>query len=332
MILRELTAPVSLTNEQGLLNPESVGWARQPLVTTAGINGRTAWGRNKRWEYWNVITPTHILALTVSSLDYATVNDVWVFDRATSDVVHLGKTNLGSGSVVLPATLGDGPARAKSGTLKIDIVEEAGGTRLKASIPGASFDVFAERPEGHESLAVVVPWSTKRFQYTVKDVARPASGSVTIHGRTYPVPAGQSWAVLDHGRGRWPYDIAWNWGAGSGTMNGRVIGLQVGDRWTDGTGSTENSVLVGTTLYKIHEKLQWSYDLDNWADAWRIIGGGLNATLRPFYNKESSMNLGVLSNRTDQCFGYWSGTFDTGSEVVEFENIVGFAEDVHNRW
>ncbi len=290
MILRELTAPVSLTNEQGLLNPESVGWARQPLVTTAGINGRTAWGRNKRWEYWNVITPTHI------------------------------------------ATLGDGPARAKSGTLKIDIVEEAGGTRLKASIPGATFDVFAERPEGHESLAVVVPWSTKRFQYTVKDVARPASGSVTIHGRTYPVPAGQSWAVLDHGRGRWPYDIAWNWGAGSGTMNGRVIGLQVGDRWTDGTGSTENSVLVGTTLYKIHEKLQWSYDLDNWADPWRIIGGGLDATLRPFYNKESSMNLGVLSNRTDQCFGYWSGTFDTGSEVVEFENIIGFAEDVHNRW
>lgn len=332
MTLRELTAPVSLTNEEGMLNVDSVGWARHPLVTTAGINGRTAWGRNKRWEYWNVITPTHILALTVSSLDYATVNDVWVFDRATSDVVHLGKTNLGSGAVVLPATLGEGPARAKSGALEIDIVEEAGGTRLRASIPGASFDVFAARPDEHESLAVVVPWSTKRFQYTVKDVARPASGSVTIHGRTYPVPAGQSWAVLDHGRGRWPYDIAWNWGAGSGTMDGRVIGLQVGDRWTDGTGSTENSVLVGTTLHKIHEKLQWRYGLDNWAEPWRITGGGLDATLTPFYNKESSMNLGILSNRTDQCFGYWSGTFDTGSEVVAFANIVGFAEDVHNRW
>lgn len=332
MSLRELTEPVHLTNERGELNPESVGWARQPLVRTDGINGRTAWGRNKRWEYWNVMTPTHILALTVSSLDYATVNDVWVFDRATTDVVHLGKTNLGAGASVLPATLGDGPARAKSGQLQIDITEEADGTRLVASIPDASFEVFAERPDQHESLAVVVPWSAKRFQYTVKDVARPASGSVTVHGRTYPVPAGQSWAVLDHGRGRWPYNIAWNWGAGSGITNGRVIGLQVGDQWTDGTGSTENSVLVGTTLHKIHEKLQWSYDLRNWAEPWRITGGGLDATLQPFYNKRSSTNLGVLSNRTEQCFGHWSGTFDTGSEVVTFENLVGFAEDVHNRW
>ena len=174
----EITSPTRLV-VGNRLNPEAIGWMRQPLIDTSGVDGKRTWGRNKRWEYWNVITPTHILALTVSSLDYATVNDVWVFDRATSDVVHLGKTNLGSGSVVLPATLGDGPARAKSGTLKIDIVEEAGGTRLKASIPGASFDVFAERPEGHESLAVVVPWSTKRFQYTEKDVARPASGSVT---------------------------------------------------------------------------------------------------------------------------------------------------------
>src|SRR5690606_23325261 len=37
-----------------------------------------------------------------------------------------------------------------------------------------------------------------------------------------------SWAVLDHGRGRWPYRISWNWGAGSGRSHGRVVGLQVG--------------------------------------------------------------------------------------------------------
>ena len=27
-----------------------------------------------------------------------------------------------------------------------------------------------------------------------------------------------------------------------------------------------------------------------------------------------------------------TGTFDTGTEVVAFEDIVGFGEDVHNRW
>ncbi|WP_454261339.1 DUF2804 family protein [Pseudoxanthomonas mexicana] len=94
-------------------------------------------------------------------------------------------------------------------------------------------------------------WSTRRFQYTVKDVALPASGTITTDGVRHDVPAG-SWAVLDHGRGRWPYDVAWNWGAGAeSASDGRSIGLQVGGRWTDGTGATENAVIVGGVLHNI---------------------------------------------------------------------------------
>ena len=65
---------------------------------------------------------------------------------------------------------------------------------------------------------------------------------------------------------------------------------------------------------------------------WRVVGGGLDATLVPFHNKRSASDFGVLSSRTDQVFGHWVGTFDTGTEVVAFEDIVGFGEDVHNRW
>jgi len=83
MAERELTRPVRLTLADGRLNPDAIGWSRRPLVDTSGIGGRHSWGRNKRWEYWNVATPTHVLALTVSSIDYAAVHEVWVLDRAT---------------------------------------------------------------------------------------------------------------------------------------------------------------------------------------------------------------------------------------------------------
>ena len=53
-------------------------------------------------------------------------------------------------------------------------------------------------------MGVVVPWSPPLFQYTVKDVARPAAGRLWVDGLEHAVPAGESWAVLDHGRGRWP--------------------------------------------------------------------------------------------------------------------------------
>ena len=328
MAERELTEPVSLTRRDGSLNPDAVGWARRPLVDTSGIGGRRGWPRNKRWEYWNVVTPTHVLALTVSLVDYAAVHEVWVLDRRSHQSWGRAATVLPPRGAVLPPVLDSGPARARAKGLSIDVVPDSGAVRLRAEVPQVRFDVAVTRPADHDCLAVVVPWSQQRFQYTVKDVALPASGTLTIGEGRYDVPAGQSWAVLDHGRGRWPYDVAWNWGAGSGVTDGRVVGVQVGGRWTDGTGSTENGILVDGHLHKISADLDWAYDLADWRRPWRITGGGLDATFTPEYDRQARTDLGVLSARTDQCFGWWSGRFGD----VAFDGLYGWAEDVHNRW
>ena len=331
----ELATVVSLTGADGRLNPAAVGWARRPILDTSGIvkGPHRTWGRTKRWEYWNVISPTHILALTVSSIDYAAVHEVWIFERASGSTWTRAVTVLPARDVDLPANLNDGPARARAKDLEIDLDPlPDGGTRLRATIPEASFDVAVTRPAGYDCVAVVVPWSKTRFQYTVKDVALSAAGVVTTAGAEHEVPAG-SWAVLDHGRGRWPYDVTWNWGAGSGQSRGRRVGLQVGGKWTSGTGSTENGLVVDGHLYKIHDELTWEYDLADWRRPWHVTGGGLDATLVPFFDKRSTNNLVVVSSRTDQCFGHWSGTYTTPhGGTIAFDGLIGWAEDVHNRW
>lgn len=328
MAERELTEAVSLTLPDGSLNPDAVGWARRPLVDTAGIGGRRGWPRNKRWEYWNVVTPTHVLALTVSLIDYAAVHEVWVFDRRSHQSWGKAATVLPPRGAVLAPVLDAGPARARARGLSIDVLPEPGAVRLRAEAGDVRFEVSVTRPAGHECLAVVVPWSSRRFQYTVKDLALPATGTLHVGATEFAVPAGESWAVLDHGRGRWPYDVSWNWGAGSGVCRDQVIGVQVGGRWTDGTGSTENGILLDGHLHKISADLDWSYDLADWRRPWRISGGGLDATFTPEYDRRAISNLGVVAARTDQCFGWWSGTF----EDLAFDGIYGWAEDVHNRW
>ncbi|HEY9290730.1 MAG TPA: DUF2804 domain-containing protein [Microlunatus sp.] len=336
MTLAELTAPVSLTRPDGRLNRLAVGWARRPLVNTDGIarDGRRFFGRNKRWEYWCLTTPDHLLVLTISSIDYGAAHEVWVLDRASERSWGASATLIPARGVTLPGSLAAGPARARAKQLEIDIDEVGNGTRLRARTAKVSFDVVAELPDDHERLAVVVPWSDTHFQYTVKDVARPVYGTVTVEGRTFEVPAGASWGVLDHGRGRWPYDIRWNWGAGSGLSDGRVIGLQVGGRWTDGTGSTENAVVVDGRLHYISEPVAWDFDRSNWRRPWRIIGGGLDATFEPFYDRASRTNFGIVASSTDQYLGHWSGTFSRPGmeQQVAFNGILGWAEDVHNRW
>ena len=332
IIEREITAPVSLCLPDGRLNPAAVGWSRKPLHDTAGIDGRSSWGRNKRWEYWGVTTPTHIVTLTVSSLDYAAVHNILIYDRVSGTTLERGAVAPLGSSATLPASLGASSARARTRSLTIDIDEVPGGTRLRGRAAGVSFDITAVRPAGHEALAVVVPWSTKRFQYTVKDVARPAEGWVEVEGDRIDLPAGDSWAVLDHGRGRWPYTMTWNWGAASGVVDGRTIGLQLGGRWTDGTGSTENAVLVDGVLHKISEELDWVYDESDWLAPWRIHGASLDLRFDPFWDHASKTELLVFGSRGHQCFGHYSGWVDTDLGRIRIDNLLGWAEDVRNRW
>ncbi|AQP47880.1 hypothetical protein BW730_10635 [Tessaracoccus aquimaris] len=330
----EITSPVSLTLPDGRLNPASTGWTRTPLIRTDGIGrGRLGAGRNKRWEYWAVMTPSHVIALVTSDIDYAAVHGIWVLDRATGQAVAHDAIGVLGGSVDLPGTLGEGPVRTSTRAVKIAIDEVDGGTRLRARGPRVEVDIVAHRPEGHECLGVVVPWSETRFQYTVKDVARPATGWVAIDGTRHDLPAEGAWATLDHGRGRWPYDVTWNWGAGAGVVDGRVVGLQVGGKWTDATGSTENSLVVDGRLTKISEELVWEYDQEDWMSPWRVRGAGIDATMKPFHLKQSVTDLKVFSSDTNQCFGTWRGRVrDEHGTWVSIDGIEGWAEHVHNRW
>ncbi len=335
---REITAPVALCLPNGRLNPQAVGWTRHPLHRT-DLRG---WGRTKRWEYWGLMTPSHVVGVTVSSLDYAAVHQVWLLDRRTGTVIDDGAVvPLGRGTV-LPASLGGGAARARARGLAIDIedaVATAGagdpGTRIRVGTARVAIDVVAAAPPGHEALGVVVPWSDRRFQYTVKDLARPLTGTITVDGERHEV-TGEAWGVLDHGRGRWPYSMTWNWGAGSGRVDGRVVGVQVGGRWTDGTASTENALLLDGRLHKNGDALVWDYDRTDWLAPWRVHDRDrvrVDLTFTPFHERVARTNLLVLEGETHQCFGTWTGwmTTDAG-ERVSVDGVAGWAEEARNRW
>lgn len=331
---REITAAVSLTDARGDLNPAAVGYTRTQLHDTSGVT-RRAWGRNKRWEYWSVIGPRFMVSLTVSAVDYAGVQEVWVFDRATGAEHHAAAIMPFARGVELPGSLASGPARVRTRSLQIEVDPLDGGAwRLAVRIAGVSAELRATPPAGSEALGVVVPWSDRRFQYTVKAVAIPTTGTVRIGDEEFPIDAGgPAWGVLDHGRGRWPYDVRWNWAAGSGIVDGRRIGIQLGGQWTVGTGATENALFVDGRLHKISEELEWDFDPANYLAPWHIRGERADLAFTPFHDKVSRTALGIISTRTDQCFGHWSGWMSTDDgERVRVDGAVGFAEDVHNRW
>ena len=323
---REITEPVDLCLPDGRLNPAAVGWTRQPLHR-ANLRG---WGRAKRWEYWGIVTPTHIIGLVASSLDYAGLHGVYVLDRATSAEIKKDVVVPFARGAVLPERSGVGTAAVRGGGVRIDIEQRPDGTTLRAVTRGVDLELAIPLPEGHESLGVVVPWGPNRFQYTVKDVGRPCTGRLRLATGEYTISADDSFAVLDHGRGKWPYSIAWNWAAGSGPGG---TSIQLGGKWTDGTGTTENAVFVDGRLHKIGEELRWSYDRSDWLRPWRISGEQTDVQFHPFHEKIARTNLGVVANETHQCFGHFSGWAQTDDgQRVDLDGLVGWAEEARNRW
>ncbi|MEI2716026.1 MAG: DUF2804 domain-containing protein [Candidatus Nanopelagicales bacterium] len=326
----EITLPVDLCAPQGSLNPAAVGWTRKPLHRA----NLTGWGRTKRWEYWCVQGPDHVLALTVSSIDYLALHTVWFM---TYDGVEIDKTAIiPLGRVALPQRSGDGEVGVRSAGVQIRIEPLDDTIRLRAKTDRISADVTVTRPPGHESLGVVIPWTDQRFQYTVKDNTLPAVGAVVADGVRYRFAADDSYAVLDHGRGRWPYRTTWNWGSASGRQDHHTIGLQFGGKWTDGTGMTENALCVDGRLHKIGADLTWDYDPDNWLRPWRVrdeTDGRVDVTFAPSFERRARTEAVVIATEVHQCFGTWSGTVSTDTgEVLALHDLRGFAEEARMRW
>ncbi len=339
---RELTEPVDLCLPGGeRLNPAARGWSRRPLHR-ANLAGGGA-GRNKRWDYWAVLAGDVVVSSVFSDIDVLGLADVYWADLTTGVSGGRAIVTAPDGTIRLPDVVSSAPLVVDRDGLELSITDDEEGTRLRAAWTEADgrashLDVTVELPAEHESLNVVIPWSDEEFNFTSKHQARPARGELVVGDCRWWIggAAGDAWGVLDVGRGRWPHDIRWNWGGGAGRAGAHVVGLQLGAKWTEGTGFTENGVIVDGRLHKLGNEMRWEYDWDEPMRPWRVVdpGGQLDVVLSPRFDKHSQVEAGPdLGSETHQVFGTWSGRVCTDDGVeLELDALQGFAEEARQRW
>lgn len=328
----ELRDPVRLCDPRGHLRPEAIGWSRRPLVT---CNLRGAWPRKKRWDYWCVTTPTHLIALTYADIDYLGIADLFFLCFESGRTHHH--------SVAVPFALGFRQAETVDAAridfralgLELSMHDEPDGTRLafrsRRRSKALEGEIVVALPD--ETLNVVVPWSGARFQFTSKHQARPARGELRFDGRTYRF-GDDAFGCLDFGRGVWPYATTWNWASASGRQAAGTLGLNLGGQWTDGTGSTENGVVLDGRLSKIREDVRFAYDVRDFMRPWTIRSrsGAVDLAFTPFHERAEQIQLGVAASAVHQCFGHFDGAVTHDGERVEVRHLLGWAEEHRARW
>lgn len=331
----ELTEPVLLCDAHGRLNPKAVGWSRRPLVR-ANLHGH--WPRKKKWNFWNWISPDFVFSVTVADIDFACFCGVSFTDFETKKTLTTIALKP-HGSVVMPEEVERSIAFQSKG-LDYSMRNEGGDIRVTfhaAKMAGqeVTADFVIHKPKEHETLNIVVPWTSERFQMNSKHNTLPVEGSVTVGGKRYVMDPAECHGVQDFGRGMWPYRSYWNWGVVTGRQGEDLIGVNLGGKWTTGTGINENGICFNGRLYKIMEDLTWEYDRADWLKPWHVRTGYsdmLDLTLTPFLPNTTNLSLGLLRTGGICCFGRWNGRLRIDNRVVEVKNLIGWAEEFSHRW
>lgn len=334
---REITTAVDLCDAGGRLNPKAVGWSRQPLHR-CNLRGHAM--RKKRWNYWAVTSDRYLLSATIADIDYLGLGSVYFVDFERKSMTDRTVVRP-LARLSMPETV-NGPLRFRDRRLKLKLDDDGSTVQMRAKAPSfggepMTMRVDVSRPAGDETLNVVIPWSRERFQFTSKQNTLPASGVVRIGELEYEFEPGKSFAVLDYGRGVWKYETFWNWGAGSGTTDdGRTLGLNLGGKWTDGTGMNENGFCLEGRLHKVHEDLDWAYDEGDFMKPWMVRSVGsdrVDLLLEPFFERVTKTNLLAVKSEVHQVFGRFSGTLRTDEgEIVRIGDLIGWVEQQDARW
>lgn len=162
----------------------------------------------------------------------------------------------------------------------------------------------------------------------------PAAGEVRLGERDYAFAPASSFGGLDWGRGNWTYANRWYWGSASGLHAGAPFGFNIGYGFSDRTPASENMLFYKNRAHKLGD-LTFEFDSGDYMRPWRFRDeeGRFELDMQPLVDRKSATDFLLIKSIQHQVFGSFSGfvVLDDGLRL-DVDGLLGFAEDVLNRW
>lgn len=337
--------PGEITTETPLLHADGTvaahGWARGPFVQyDRSLVREERRSGLREWEYYAVFTPDFAIGLTLADLRLLAFGTLTLEDYTTGKI-HSAVFLADADALDFPPTPFENTLfEADNGSIEYRFEENKRKITVISGREGT-----AERMEAHleladsrstESIAVVHTFDEPgQFFYENKRVSMPATGYVQVADMRYELPEGQSFGVLDWGRGAWPSEVRWEWGHFTGRTDGHMVGINLGTVFADDTPGTADAVIVDGTLHKI-SRSQWDYDLNDLMAPWHFTSTDhrIDLTLTPDFDDSTTINLGSIYTLTRwKVHGEIRGTVQLDdASVLQIEGVRGAAEYVEIIW
>ena len=339
----EIVSPIPLLDEAGNLTEPGYAKRLLPVYDRSKIRGGAT--RLKEWDYYLVMNDHFALALTIADNSYMGLCSISLLDFDTQFQVTRSPMYLfPMGSTGLPVTSKVGDTAASGKGYGIFFRNDGHRRQLIAHMDkfhdGKDLDaeiMLSAEPE--ESMVICTPFDKPgHFYFNQKINCLRADGTVALGDKTYTFDPSDSFAVLDWGRGVWPYHNTWYWGSASGLLCGVPFGFNIGYGFGNTSAATENMLFYAGKAHKLSEvtfHIPCRDGREDFLAPWTFESDDkrFEMTFSPVMDRASLTSAAFLKSDQHQVFGRFSGTavLDDGT-VLEVKDLMGFAEKVENKW
>ncbi|HWQ58951.1 MAG TPA: DUF2804 domain-containing protein [Clostridia bacterium] len=334
---REITEPTPLLDAKGRL--AYPGYARRmlfrydPRAVKAGPLAR------KEWDFYQIALDGSILQMTIGHVSYMASFSAALFSPATGERRSFTRMRpLPLGSLRMPVDP-DAPYEKQYGgkgwEMEFDIRPRRRRLRLQANEQGGvDVDILLGREPDDDKMVVATPFekpglfylNCKENYYAVEGYAR--------FGDAVARPRGDDTALMDWGRGAWPFHHEWFWGNGAARLEDGRFAFNIGWGFGDLSRATENMFFWNGKAYKLGS-LNVERDASDYMNPWRFTDedGRFDFTMIPRYDNFTKTKLLFVDNRCHQVFGLFTGwaKLPTG-ETIRVQGMPAFCEHAVNNW
>ncbi len=291
----------------------------------------------KEWDFYQISDDEKVLQLTIGHTSYAASVSANLFFFDTGRKLSCSVTQLFKR---LPMELNGETAHTlkyekRDFVMRFEVSQAKRLLTLKAQDKNyGAVDIAIELGNcdpGKEKLVIATPFEKKnQFYLNYKENCFTAQGEARFGNERFTF-SGDACALLDWGRGVWPYSHEWYWGNGSTRVNGKFFGFNIGWGFGDTKSATENMFFYDNKAYKLGRV--YSSALPGDAVRYRDEENLFDFTATPTYDNFTVTKLLVVNNSCHQVFGRWSGSavLDSG-EVIRIKNMPAFLEHSVNHW
>ncbi|MEA4964861.1 MAG: DUF2804 domain-containing protein [Oscillospiraceae bacterium] len=340
----EIKKQTSLLDQNG--NLTEPGFAKHMLFSYRRDDIKAPKALVKEWDYYYVGNDRYGVALTIADNGYMGLDSVtfldfrerWQITKSQMRLLPLGRTGLPD----TPDRDADTVSQGRQHSLSFRREKDRRILRFKmqrfqgeALIAGEL--ILTQEPE--ESMVIATPFQKPgRFYLNQKINCMRAEGFVQVGPQYCEFRPEDTFAVLDWGRGVWTYHNTWYWSSLSAQLGGIPFGFNLGYGFGDTAAATENMLFFGGKAHKLGNVVFEIPARDGKADylsPWKFHDGDhrLAMDFVPILDRAACTDFGVLKSDQHQVFGRFSGraVLDDGT-ALSFRDLIGFAEQVENKW